>query len=81
MYKRQVELFDRQIGELIALLKKYEVFEDTLLMITSDHGDMLFDHGLGEKGPMAFEEVLRAVSYTHLDVYKRQPLMNPELRR
>ena len=28
-------------------------------MITSDHGDMLFDHGLGEKGPMAFEEVLR----------------------
>lgn len=58
-YYSMVELFDRQIGELIALLKKYEVFEDTLLMITSDHGDMLFDHGLGEKGPMVFEEVLR----------------------
>ena len=40
-YYSMVELFDRQIGELIALLKKYEVFEDTLLMITSDHGDML----------------------------------------
>lgn len=58
-YYSMVELFDSQMGRLTALLKKYGVFEDTILIVTSDHGDLLFDHGLGEKGPMAFEEVLR----------------------
>ena len=58
-YYSMVELFDRQMGELIALLKENGVFDDTLLIVTSDHGDMLFDHGLGEKGPMAYEEVLK----------------------
>ena len=30
-----------------------------MLVITSDHGDMLFDHGMGEKGPLAYEEVVK----------------------
>lgn len=58
-YYSMVELFDYQIGQLEALLKRYGVWEDTMLVITSDHGDMLYDHGLGEKGPLAYEEVLR----------------------
>lgn len=64
-YYSMVELFDSQIGALLSLLQKYQVLEDTLLIITSDHGDMLFDHGLGEKGPMAFEEVLRVPLLIH----------------
>ena len=58
-YYSMVELFDRQMGELIALLKENGVFDDTLPIRISIHGDMLFDHGLGEKGPMAYEEVLK----------------------
>lgn len=58
-YYSMVELFDSQMKQVIRLLKAYGVFEDTLLIVTSDHGDMLYDHGLGEKGPLAFEEVLR----------------------
>lgn len=57
-YYSMVELFDRQMGELISALKEAGVFENTLLIVTSDHGDMLFDHGIGEKGPLSFEEVL-----------------------
>lgn len=58
-YYSMVELFDHQIGQLEALLKRFDAWEDTLLVITSDHGDMLYDHGLGEKGPVAYEEVLK----------------------
>ena len=64
-YYSMVELFDSQIEALLSLLEKYRVLEDTFLIITSDHGDMLFDHGLGEKGPMAFEEVLRVPLLMH----------------
>ncbi len=58
-YYSMVELFDSQLGRLVGLLKEYGVFDDTLLIVTSDHGDMLFDHGLGQKGPVAYEEVLK----------------------
>lgn len=58
-YYSMVELFDQQIGQLLKLLEKYQVSEDTMLVITSDHGDMLFDHGIGEKGPLAYEEVVK----------------------
>ena len=57
-YYSMVELFDRQMGEMISALEEAGVFENTILIITSDHGDMLFDHGIGEKGPLSFEEVL-----------------------
>ena len=58
-YYAMVELYDMQIGQLFSLLEKYQVSKDTLVVITSDHGDMLYDHGLGEKGPMAYEQVLK----------------------
>ena len=57
-YYSMIELFDRQMGELVSVLKEEGVFDDTLLILTSDHGDMLFDHEIGEKGPLSFEEVL-----------------------
>lgn len=57
-YYTMVALYDRQIGQLMELFKQYGVYEVTLFLITTDHGDLLFDHGIGEKGPMAWEEVL-----------------------
>ncbi len=58
-YYAMVELFDKQMGQLFSLLQQYHALKDTLVVITSDHGDMLYDHGLGEKGPMAYEQVLK----------------------
>lgn len=58
-YYAMVELFDKQMGQLFSLLEQYHALKDTLVVITSDHGDMFYDHGLGEKGPMAYEQVLK----------------------
>jgi arylsulfatase A-like enzyme len=58
-YYSMVQLLDEQIGKLITMLKDYGVLDHTIFIFTSDHGEMLGDHKLGQKGPLAFEEVVR----------------------
>ena len=48
--KAMIRLIDDQIGEILALLEERRMLEDTLILFTSDHGDMLGDHCLLQKG-------------------------------
>ena len=45
-----LRLIDDQIGMILDLLRKRELLEDTLILFTSDHGDMLGDHYMIQKG-------------------------------
>ena len=58
-YYSMIHLMDEQIGRLMGGLRRLELLENTLIVFTSDHGDMLGDHGIGQKGPLSFESVLR----------------------
>lgn len=40
---------DHQIGRLIQSLREYEVYNNTIILFTSDHGEMLSDHCLDRK--------------------------------
>ncbi|MFT4105204.1 MAG: arylsulfatase [Lacrimispora sp.] len=40
---------DHQIGRLLQALYQQEVLEDSILIFLSDHGELLFDHGLFRK--------------------------------
>ena len=44
-YWNAVAYSDRKLGELIARLKTLGVWDNTLLMVTGDHGEALFDDG------------------------------------
>ncbi|OHD64520.1 MAG: sulfatase [Spirochaetes bacterium GWF1_41_5] len=48
-YYGSVTHIDNQIGFLLACLKKNQLYDDTLIIFTSDHGDMLGDHLLWRK--------------------------------
>lgn len=45
-----LKLIDDQIGEIFDLLRARGMFDDTLILFTSDHGDMLGDHYMIQKG-------------------------------
>lgn len=49
---------DDQFGRLIAYLEEKGRMDDTMIVVTSDHGDYLGDHGLAEKD-LLHEEVAR----------------------
>lgn len=48
-YMGLVKQIDDQLGKLFAFLKEKELDKTTLIVFTSDHGDYLGDHWLGEK--------------------------------
>jgi arylsulfatase A-like enzyme len=54
-YWAMVDLVDKQIGRLLDALVKTGQMENTLIVFTSDHGEMLGDHGIYLKGPYFYE--------------------------
>lgn len=48
-YYGMISEVDDQLGRLFAGLRELGFWDDTLVIVTSDHGDMLGDHGLREK--------------------------------
>ncbi|MDG2196813.1 MAG: sulfatase-like hydrolase/transferase, partial [SAR324 cluster bacterium] len=44
-YNGLISSLDSMIGEIINCLKKNEIFNDTIIIYTSDHGDQLGEHG------------------------------------
>lgn len=57
-YCAAITLIDDQIGEILAALEKRGMTENTYIVYTSDHGEMLGDHGLYAKS-LAYEAALR----------------------
>ncbi|WP_253735753.1 sulfatase [Paenibacillus sp. FJAT-26967] len=58
VYLGLVALLDHCVGELVTELKRQGIYEDTLLVFTSDHGEMLGSHRLWQKMCM-YEEAVR----------------------
>lgn len=53
-YYGEVTFIDDSIGRILAGLDELKIRDNTLLVFTSDHGDLLGDHGLFFKGPFHY---------------------------
>ena len=58
-YYAMIALIDEQIGRVIAALEDTGQRDNTLVIFTSDHGEMLGDHGLLKKGCRFYEGLVR----------------------
>ena len=57
-YLANVTMIDREVGRILDALEAAGVLDDTIVVFTSDHGDMLGDHGHSQKWTM-YEQVIR----------------------
>lgn len=57
-YAEMIMEIDYQIGRVIDSLKEAGLYESTTIMFTADHGDMIGDMKLNQKGPMIYEPQL-----------------------
>lgn len=48
-YYGMVEMVDDCVGKVVSKLKELGIYDDTLIIFTSDHGEMMGDRGLYEK--------------------------------
>lgn len=59
-YDGQIALMDAYLGELIAELKRRGRYENALIIVTADHGELLGEHDqVGHGGRMMYEGLLR----------------------
>ena len=58
-YYAMLELIDDQVGRMLDALRDSGQADDTLVLFTSDHGEMLGDHGLIQKGCRFYEGLVR----------------------
>ncbi len=54
-----VSLIDHHVGRVLTALAELGLADDTIVVFTSDHGDLMGDHDLLNKGPFHFEGLLR----------------------
>lgn len=59
-YYGMITLVDENIGRILDALKKQGMEEDTIVLFTSDHGELLGDHGLLFKGPFMYDSIIKA---------------------
>jgi arylsulfatase A-like enzyme len=58
-YWAQIELIDENVGRMLEVLEETGQREDTVVIFTSDHGEMAGDHGLNKKGCRFYEGLVR----------------------
>lgn len=54
-----VSLLDRACGDIFQALQATGLADSTLVAVVADHGDMVGAHGRFDKGPYAYDEVMR----------------------
>jgi len=59
LYDGEIAYADQCVGQVIEKLKELEIYDSTLLIITSDHGEMLGAHGEGTHSYYIYEPVVR----------------------
>ncbi len=54
-----LEMIDAGVGRILEALERLGMADDTVVVFTSDHGDMFGDHGLMLKGTMHYKGCIR----------------------
>ena len=55
-YDNALHYVDDQVGELIEWLKQNDLYENSLIVVASDHGEAFYKHGLPTHGTTLFED-------------------------
>jgi arylsulfatase A-like enzyme len=58
-YYNMIAFIDHGVGRILDTLQQAGIAEDTIVVFTTDHGELLGDHGLYLKGPTHYEGLLR----------------------
>lgn len=59
LYLAEVRYVDEQVGRLMDTLKELGIYDNALIVLTSDHGEEFWEHGGFEHGHAMYEEVLK----------------------
>lgn len=59
LYENEIAFNDEYFGQLVAHLKEKGIYDDTMILITGDHGDEFWEHGSCGHGHSVHQELVR----------------------
>lgn len=59
LYDGQIRFVDENIRKVVSSLEDHDILKDTLIIVTSDHGEELWEHDNFEHGHTLYNELLR----------------------
>jgi arylsulfatase A-like enzyme len=71
LYDSEILYMDYYIGQLLTKLKEYNLYDDTLIIATADHGELLGEHGKFTHGRYLYQEEIHIpllIKYPHKEV-------------
>ncbi|MBW7862792.1 MAG: sulfatase-like hydrolase/transferase [Candidatus Hydrogenedens sp.] len=80
-YASEVEYMDRHLGALFEGLRERGLWDNTLVVFVSDHGEEFYDHGGWWHGQTLYEELLRVPLIVKLPGGARAGLENNDFAR
>ena len=73
-YDGEIAFVDEQIGKLLEVLRQQRRYDDTLVVVTADHGEGLMDHGEPSHSLLIFDTTM------HVPLILKVPGEKPGLR-
>ncbi len=61
LYRGEIAYADDELGRFLRRLKEMGLYDDSLIILASDHGEEFWDHGGFEHGHTLYDELLRVV--------------------
>lgn len=58
LYNGEIHYVDDNIGHIIDALREYNLYDESLIILTSDHGEEFWEHGGFEHGHTLYDEVI-----------------------
>jgi arylsulfatase A-like enzyme len=58
LYENEIAFNDRSFGDLVKALKDEGIYDDTLIIVSSDHGDEFWEHGSCGHGHSLYQELI-----------------------
>ena len=78
-YDQEVAFADWQLGKLLAGLEELGRLDDTIVVVTADHGEGFLEHGLLLHGYAPYEEVIHIPLVFRLPARLRGPVTSSEV--
>jgi arylsulfatase A-like enzyme len=72
LYDGEIAFTDHHVGEIFSSLRELNIYENTLIVLTSDHGEEFFEHGRKGHRHTLYDEVLRVPLIIKLPESRKQ---------
>ena len=73
LYDAEVRYTDDIVGQVLERLRELDLYDDTLIVFTSDHGEEFWDHDNWEHGHSVYDELVAAPLLIKLPGERPQP--------